>query len=100
VGKGELVRERFGDRFLPDFIPLARLLDSGMRVAAGTDWGPKNVFEHIALAVEPRYGASGRPAATPGISRSQALAMWTREAARSCAGTKSGRSSPASTPIS
>ena len=81
-GKGELVRERFGDRFLPDFIPLARLIDSGMHVAAGTDWGPKNVFEHIALAVEPRYGASGRPAATPGISRSQALAMWTREAAR------------------
>jgi predicted amidohydrolase YtcJ len=81
-GKGELVRERFGDSFLPDFIPLARLLDGGLRVAAGTDWGPKSVFEHIALAVEPRYAASGRPAATPGISRSQALAMWTREAAR------------------
>ena len=81
-GKGELVRERFGGKLLPDFIPLARLLDSGMRVAAGTDWGPKNPFEHIALAVEPRYGASGRAAATPGISRSQALAMWTREAAR------------------
>ncbi len=81
-GKGELVRERFGDRFLTDFIPLQRLLDSGMRVAAGTDWGPKNVFEHIALAVEPRYGASGRPAMTPGISRSNALAMWTRAAAR------------------
>jgi predicted amidohydrolase YtcJ len=33
------------------------------------------------LAVEPYYTASGRPAATPGISRHQALAMWTREAA-------------------
>ncbi len=80
-GKGEVVRERFGEHLLPDFIPLARLLDSGLRVAAGTDWGPKNVFEHIALAVEPRYAASGKPAATPGISRRQALAMWTREAA-------------------
>ncbi|WP_432871342.1 amidohydrolase [Microbispora rosea] len=80
-GKGELVRERFGDHLLPDFIPLARLLDSGLHVAAGTDWGPKNVFEHIALAVEPRYAADGDAAATPGISRRRALAMWTSEAA-------------------
>jgi predicted amidohydrolase YtcJ len=80
-GKGEIVRQRFGERHLPDFIPLARLLDNGLHIAAGTDWGPKNVFEHIALAVEPRYAASGRPAATPGISRQQALAMWTNEAA-------------------
>jgi predicted amidohydrolase YtcJ len=80
-GKGELVRERLGEHLLPDFIPLARLLDQGLHVGCGTDWGPKNVFEHIALAVEPRYAASGRPAATPGISRRQALAMWTRDAA-------------------
>jgi predicted amidohydrolase YtcJ len=80
-GKGELVRERLGEHLLPDFIPLARLLDHGLHVGCGTDWGPKNVFEHIALAVEPRYAASGRPAATPGISRRQALAMWTRDAA-------------------
>jgi predicted amidohydrolase YtcJ len=80
-GKGELVRERFGEHLLPDFIPLARLLDAGLHVAAGTDWGPKNVFEHIALAVEPRYAASGKAAPTPGISRRQALAMWTDQAA-------------------
>jgi predicted amidohydrolase YtcJ len=80
-GKGELIRERFGEHLLADFIPLARLLDGGLHVAAGTDWGPKNVFEQIAIAVEPYYGASGRPAATPGIDRKRALAMWTREAA-------------------
>ncbi|WP_426502949.1 amidohydrolase [Dactylosporangium sp. McL0621] len=80
-GKGELVRERLGEHLLPDFIPLARLLDAGLHVGCGTDWGPKNVFEHIALAVEPHYAASGRRAATPGISRRQALSMWTREAA-------------------
>ncbi len=80
-GKGEMVRERFGEHLLTDFIPLARLLDAGLHVAAGTDWGPKNVFEHIALAVEPRYGASGAAAATPGISRRRALDMWTRDAA-------------------
>jgi predicted amidohydrolase YtcJ len=80
-GKGEIVRERFGEQLLEDFIPLARLLNGGLHVAAGTDWGPKNVFEHIALAAEPRYAASGQKAATPGISRQQALDMWTREAA-------------------
>lgn len=80
-GKGEVVRERFGEDILEDFIPVARLLAADLRVAAGTDWGPKNVFEHIALAVEPRYGASGRRAPTPGISRQQALDMWTRDAA-------------------
>jgi len=81
-GKGEIVRERFGEQLLEDFIPLARLIDAGLHVAAGTDWGPKNVFEHIALAAEPYYAASGQKAATPGISRKQALDMWTREAAR------------------
>jgi hypothetical protein len=80
-GKGELVRDRVGQRFLADFIPLARMLDAGLHVGCGTDWGPKNVFEHIALAVAPYYAASGRPAATARISRHQALAMWTREAA-------------------
>jgi predicted amidohydrolase YtcJ len=80
-GKGELVRERLGEHLLPDFIPLARLLDAGLHVGCGSDWGPKNVFEHIALAVDPYYAASGRKAATPGVTRRQALDMWTREAA-------------------
>jgi predicted amidohydrolase YtcJ len=80
-GKGELVRERFGEPLLEDLIPLRRLLDAGLRIGCGTDWGPKNVFEHIALAVRPQYGASGAPATTPGISREEALAMWTRDAA-------------------
>lgn len=81
-GKGEIVRERMGERLLDDFIPLARLIDAGLHVAAGTDWGPKNPFEHLAIAVRPRYGASGKAAATPGISRARALAMWTSDAAR------------------
>jgi hypothetical protein len=80
-GKGELVRERLGEHLLPDFIPLAGLLDAGLHVGCGTDWGPKNVFEHLALAVAPYYAAGGRKAATPGISRRQALDMWTRQAA-------------------
>ena len=80
-GKGELVRERVGEHMLEHLIPLRRLLDSGLHVGCGTDWGPKNVFEHLALAVEPSYCGSGTRAPTPGISRAEALAMWTREAA-------------------
>jgi predicted amidohydrolase YtcJ len=80
-GKGELVRERIGEHVLEHLIPLRRLLDAGLHVGCGTDWGPKNVFEHIALAVEPSYAGSGARARTPGVSREEALAMWTREAA-------------------
>ncbi len=80
-GKGELVRERIGEHMLEHLIPLQRLLDAGLHVGCGTDWGPKNVFEHMALAVEPTYAGSGRAAPTPGVSRKAALAMWTREAA-------------------
>ena len=80
-GKGEMIAERVGEDALADLVPLRRLLDAGLRVGCGTDWGPKNVFEQIALAVEPVYAASGRAAAAPGIAREEALAMWTREAA-------------------
>ncbi|MGW8764310.1 amidohydrolase [Streptomyces sp. NPDC055815] len=80
-GKGELARERIGEHMLEHLIPLRRLLDAGLRVGCGTDWGPKNVFEHIALAVEPTYAGTGAKAPTPGISRKEALAMWTRDAA-------------------
>jgi predicted amidohydrolase YtcJ len=80
-GKGELARERIGEHVLEHLIPLRRLLDAGLQVGCGTDWGPKNVFEHLALAVEPRYAGSDRTPPTPGISRQEALAMWTREAA-------------------
>jgi predicted amidohydrolase YtcJ len=80
-GKGEMIRERVGADVLDDLVPLRRLLDAGLRVGCGSDWGPKNVFEQIALAVEPVYAASGRAAATPGIARAAALAMWTGDAA-------------------
>ena len=61
-GKGELVRERIGEHVLEHLIPLRRLLDAGLRVGCGSDWGPKNVFEHIALAVEPTYRGQRRAA--------------------------------------
>jgi predicted amidohydrolase YtcJ len=83
-GKGDMFIERLGERVLPHLIPLRSLLDAGMTVACGTDWGPKNVFEHVALALTHRFCGSGRtnrgPAQT--VTRAEALAMWTRDAAR------------------
>ena len=69
-GKQELVRERFGQALLERFIPLRELVDSGMTIGCGSDWGPKNIFEQIAIACE------------HGLTREESLATWTRDAAR------------------
>jgi predicted amidohydrolase YtcJ len=69
-GKRELVRERFGEALLERFIPLRELVDSGMTIGCGSDWGPKNIFEQIAIACE------------HGLKREESLAAWTRDAAR------------------
>jgi predicted amidohydrolase YtcJ len=83
-GKGDMFIERLGEEVLPHLIPLRSLLDAGMTVACGTDWGPKNVFEHVALALTHRFCGSGRTNRGPAqaITRAEALAMWTRDAAR------------------
>jgi hypothetical protein len=83
-GKGDLFVERVGEHVLPHLIPLRRLLDAGMLVACGSDWGPKNVFEHIALAMTHRFAVSGRSNLGPAqrVTREEAVAMWTRDAAR------------------
>jgi len=83
-GKGDLFIERIGEHVLGHLIPLRRLLDAGLRVACGTDWGPKNVFEHVQLALTHRFAVSGRSNLGPAqrVTRAEAVAMWTREAAR------------------
>ena len=54
------------------------MLDAGIIVACGSDWGPKNIFEHIQLAQTHRFCGSGRSNAGPAqvVSAEQALAMW------------------------
>jgi predicted amidohydrolase YtcJ len=83
-GKGDLMTERIGEHVLADLIPLRRLLDAGLVVGCGTDWGPKNIFEHIALAQTHEFCGSGRRNDSPAhaVSREQAIMMWTRDAAR------------------
>lgn len=83
-GKGDLMGERIGPHVWNDLIPLRRLLDAGLRVACGSDWGPKNVFEQIALAETHRFAGSGHCNDGPAqkVTREEALLMWTRDAAR------------------
>jgi predicted amidohydrolase YtcJ len=83
-GKGDLFEERIGRHVWADLIPLRRLLDAGLVVGCGTDWGPKNVFEHLELAETHRFAGSGRRNDGPAqrVDRAAALAMWTRDAAR------------------
>jgi predicted amidohydrolase YtcJ len=83
-GKGDLFVARIGEHVLPDLIPLRRMLDAGLVVGCGTDWGPKNVFEHIALAETHAFAGSGRRNDGPAqrVTRAEALRMWTRDAAR------------------
>ena len=53
-------------------------------MAAGSDWGPKNIFEHIALAETHEFWGSGRRNDGPAqkVSREEAVRMWTCDAAR------------------
>jgi predicted amidohydrolase YtcJ len=83
-GVGELMRRSMGARALSDLIPLRRFLDAGMPISGSTDWGPKNVWEQIQLALTHEFGESGyrNLGADQRISRIEAFAMLTRDAAR------------------
>lgn len=82
-GKGDLYAERMGEHVLRDLIPLQRMVDAGLDVCCGSDWGPKNAFEQIALASTHEFAASGRRNDGPGqpVDRETALEMWTRKSA-------------------
>ncbi len=83
-GEGELLRRSMGAEVLSDLVPLRRLLDAGMAVAGSTDWGPKNPWEQIQLALTHEFGESGHRNLGPAqsISRLDAVAMMTCGAAR------------------
>ncbi|MGE0151054.1 MAG: amidohydrolase [Reyranellaceae bacterium] len=83
-GKGDLYRQRIGDWALQDLVPLKRLLDAGLTVGCGTDWGPKNLFEHIRYAETHEFCGSGHRNDTPAhkVGRLEAIMMWTRDAAK------------------
>jgi hypothetical protein len=83
AGKGDIFAERIGEACLEDLIPLGRMLKAGLRVGCGSDWGPKNIFEHLWLAMTHRFEGSGRSnlGAAQRITREEAFDMWTGAAA-------------------
>jgi hypothetical protein len=83
-GKGKLFRSRMKPAVLADLVPLRRMLDSGLIVAGGSDWGPKCAFKQIELALTHEIAGSDEPnlGAAQRVTRAEAVAMWTRDAAR------------------
>jgi hypothetical protein len=83
-GKGDMYGERLGRHVWKDLVPLRRLLDHDIPVGCGTDWGPRNIFEQIQLAVTCEFAGSGYRNLDAGqaITREEALLLWTRNAAR------------------
>lgn len=83
-GKGELFRDRLEGDVMADLLPLRRLLDNGMTVACGSDWGPKNAFRQIEISLTHAFAGGGGDNLGPDqrITREEALAMWTRDAAK------------------
>jgi predicted amidohydrolase YtcJ len=83
-GKGDLYGERIGRHAWRDLVPLQRLLDAGLVVGCGSDWGPKNIFEHLMLAQTHEFCGSGHRNDTPdhAVGRYESVLMWTRDAAR------------------
>jgi predicted amidohydrolase YtcJ len=83
-GKGDLFREKIGDGRFDDLMPLRRFFDAGFAIAGSTDWGPKNAFEQIQLALTHEFCGSGYRNLGPDqrITREEAVGMWTWDAAR------------------
>ncbi|MGH7804249.1 MAG: amidohydrolase [Candidatus Binatia bacterium] len=83
-GKGDIYAERMGRGVWPDLIPLGRMVDAGLNVSCGTDWGPLSIFEQMWLAETHEFCGSGHRNLTPGhaVTREQSLLTWTRNGAR------------------
>jgi predicted amidohydrolase YtcJ len=83
-GKGDLYGERGGRHLWRDLTPIKRLLEIGLTVGCGSDWGPKNAWEQIQLAETHEFCGSGHRNDTPDhkLTREESLLTWTRDAAR------------------
>lgn len=78
-GKGDNFEKRVGPDVLPLLNPLRDLLDSKVRVAASSDWGPASPWEQMQLAVTHKMYPSGKANDGPRqvVSRAEAFWMWT-----------------------
>ncbi len=83
-GEGALIHRSMGKKVLDDLVPLRRYFDNHMPLGGATDWGPKSVWEQIELSLTHEFGETGYQNLGPNqkISRVEALAMFTRDAAK------------------
>lgn len=83
-GKGKMYGERMGEQVWRDLEPLKRLVDAGLDLGGGTDWGPKNPWEQIELAQTHRFAGCDHRNDGPDqvLTRAEALSMWTTGAAK------------------
>lgn len=83
-GKGAMYDERIGRHIWRDMVPLRRMLDAGLDVCGGSDWGPKNPWEQIALAQTHEIVGTDLRNDGPDqvVTRAESLAMWTTNAAK------------------
>ena len=83
-GKGDLYGRRGGKHLWRDLTPIKRLIDLGLTVGCGSDWGPKNPWEQIQLGVTHEFCESGHRNDTKDhkLTREESLLTWTRDAAR------------------
>ena len=87
AAKGDLYGRRIGPWAWRDQVPLQRLVRAGLVVGLGTDWGPKDPWENMVLAQTHEFWGSGHrnDDADHAVTREQAVAMWTSDAARTLA---------------
>ncbi|KAJ4175870.1 hypothetical protein NW759_017601 [Fusarium solani] len=83
-GKGEMYAERMGEHVLQHLGAFRRMIDAGIDVAGSSDWGPKNPFRIMALAVTHEMGKGERRNDGPAqvVTQKEAYAMWGRQAAK------------------
>ncbi|HJT93995.1 MAG TPA: amidohydrolase family protein [Mycobacterium sp.] len=83
-GKGDTIAERFPADALPLLNPLRRVIDGGLQPAGGMDWGPKNPWEQMQLALTHKRYPSGLNNAGPAqvVTREEAFDMWTVNGAK------------------
>jgi predicted amidohydrolase YtcJ len=95
-GKGDLYGERGGRHLWRDLTPIKRLMNIGLTVACGSDWGPKNAWEQIMLGETHEFCGSGHRNDTPDhkLTRMESLLTWTRDAARVLGWEKIGTLTP------
>ena len=82
-GKGDVYGARGGQHLWRDLTPIKRLLNIGLKVGCGSDWGPKNAWEQIQLGETHEFCGSGHHNDTPDhkLTREESLLTWTRDAA-------------------